>query len=52
MSIYDIYNEEIKVTIMPKNEVLSIKPGTPAIKFLPYSEDVIAVYSNNELLSL
>ncbi|CAL6004431.1 Uridine_kinase [Hexamita inflata] len=52
MSIYDIYDTNIQVKILTTNQTVEVKSGTPAIQFLPYDANVVAVLSNNELLSL
>lgn len=51
-SIFDVYDTPVEVTLLNTLEKLRIKAGTPAIDFLPYDPDVVAIYSNNELLSL
>lgn len=51
-SIFDIYDEPLNITLLNTKEQISIRAGTPAIEFLPFDPEVVAVYSNNELLSL
>lgn len=51
-SIFDVYDTPVEVTLLNTQEKLKIKAGTPAIDFLPFDPNVVAIYSNNELLSL
>ena len=51
-SIFDIYDEPLNITLLNTKQQIQIHAGTPAIDFLPFDPEVVAVYSNNELLSL
>ena len=52
-SIFDVYNEPVEITLLHKdNKKIKVPCGTPSIDILEKDPDIVAVLSNNEILSL